>query len=187
MDQDRPMSGLFFRVMLGIMTLRGLFRNKRGEVLTAGVGPGDVVLDFGCGPGFNVLPAAEIVGEQGLVIALDIHQRALEIVRRKVAARGLANVQTVLSARDTGLEDHSVDRCLLYNALPMIADRAGVIREIHRVLRPGGTLALKSGRGSKLVSRGPLSEDETTRLLRDNGPLVLRSSTGKVRIFGKPG
>jgi SAM-dependent methyltransferase len=59
----------------------------------AGIGPGQTVLDLGCGPGFAALDLAEVVGPAGRVIALDRSTRFLDALGRAGAARDLGNVE----------------------------------------------------------------------------------------------
>lgn len=177
------MSSIAFRAMAAIMRVRGCFRDKKGEVERAGVEAGDVVLDFGCGLGFCTLPAADRVGQKGKVYALDIHRLAVETVRRGVQKRGLSNVETICSGLATGIPNDTVDVVLLFNVLPMIEDRAAVMRELHRVLKPGGTLAVKNGRGSQLAGREELGVEATKALVAAGGVFRLKRELGKLQIF----
>lgn len=183
--RDGPMPGIAFRIMALIMTIRGLFRDKRGEVLLTGVKSGDVFLDFGCGLGFSTLPAAEIVGEQGVIYALDIHSLAIDTVRRKAEKKGLGNIKTILSGQETGISGESVDIAFLLNVLPMIKDRSGVVKEIYRVLKPSGSLWVKSGKGANLCAGGRLDQEYLEKLMTDNGPLKLKAVNGKYYHFEK--
>ena len=79
MSKDTPMTNFIFRMMTIVMRIRGIFRSKKKEVLLTGLKKGDVVLDYGCGIGFNTMPAAEIVGKKGKVYAIDIHPSAVLI------------------------------------------------------------------------------------------------------------
>jgi len=58
---------------------------------------GYTFLDYGCGTGFFTYAAARIVGEKGRVYALDRFPRQLEIVEKRLAKKGLANIETILS------------------------------------------------------------------------------------------
>lgn len=110
----------------------------------AGVGPGMAVLDVGCGPGRVALAAAERVGPEGRVVALDVQPRMLEICRRRAAERGLGNLETVLAGAGTGaLADRDAfDAAFLITVLGEIPDRRAALAEIHRALRPGGILSV---------------------------------------------
>jgi ubiquinone/menaquinone biosynthesis C-methylase UbiE len=138
---DKPMSALHFRFMKFGLKVRDYFAPRRDILLEIGMEPGSVVLDFGCGPGGYVASASEMAGASGKVYALDIHPRAVESVRRLAAKKRLTNVETILSARDTGLPDGSVDVVLLYDILHMLEDQESILRELQRVLKPDGILS----------------------------------------------
>lgn len=110
----------------------------------AGVGPGMAVLDVGCGPGRVALAAAERVGPEGRVVALDVQPRMLEVCRRRAAEQGLDNLETVLAAAGTGaLAQRDVfDAAYLITVLGEIPNRCAALAEIHRALRPGGVLSV---------------------------------------------
>ena len=60
-----------------------------------GLARGDTVADIGCGPGFFTLPAADIVGDEGVVLAADIQGEMLSAIRSRAAEHGLTNVHVV--------------------------------------------------------------------------------------------
>ena len=61
-------------------------------------------------------------------------------MRKKIKKKRITNVKTILSARETGLPDESVDVVLLYDVLQMISDKEKLLEELHRVLKPDGIL-----------------------------------------------
>jgi demethylmenaquinone methyltransferase/2-methoxy-6-polyprenyl-1,4-benzoquinol methylase len=126
-------------------TLYGLLRDPYGVLGAAGLEPGQRVLEIGCGPGFFSLPAAEIVGAEGSLCALDVSPLAVEKVKQKVAAAGVTNVETRLAnATQTGLPDQSFDLVFVFGfANPRGAGMESVFRELHRLLKPGGTLSVE--------------------------------------------
>src|SRR6266540_3799342 len=74
---------------------------KPDEVVAAlGLRPGDVACDVGVGPGYFALRIARAVGPSGRVHAIDVEPRMLEILARRVADAGLANVTPLLAAVD---------------------------------------------------------------------------------------
>jgi len=86
----------------------------------AGLAPGDIVLEIGCGTGFFTIPAARMVGDAGTIIAMDLMAGYLQEVEKRVAAAGLNNVRILKrDALDTGLDDASVDKVLLFGVLPL--------------------------------------------------------------------
>ncbi len=143
MEKEQKMSDLSFRGMALWLRLRERFRAPKAELLNHGLGPGQVVLDFGCGIGSYSIPAARIVGDEGLVYALDIHPLAIRAVERRAREANLSNIRTILSSGDTALADGSVDVVLLYDVLHSVAEKEALMEELYRVLKPGGLLLVK--------------------------------------------
>ena len=184
MKSEKPMANFIFLMATILMRIRGLFRNKKREVLLTRAKRGDVILDYGCGIGFNTIPAAEIVGEEGMVYALDIHPLAIRAVEKKIRKKRLKNVKTILSDLNTGLPNESVDIVLLYNVLPMVKNRPALIKELYRVLKPGGVLSVKSGLIVNLYSREKMGTEDLEKIMLDNG-LKLERKIRKFHIFRK--
>lgn len=129
-----------FVLMSLMFRFRDLIRPPAGALKEAGVGPGMRVLDYGCGPGSFSLAAAEMVGDGGLVYALDELTVAIEKVKAKASA-DFTNIKTILSDCETGLDDASIDVALLYDAFHDLDDPDCVLKELYRVLKPGSTLS----------------------------------------------
>jgi len=125
-------------------TLYGIFVNPYKLLNAAGLKPGQKVLEVGCGPGFFTIPAAKIVGAEGVVYALDVNPFAVEAVRRKVEKEGLNNVKILFAdAARTGLPDESVDLAFLFGVIHALEDVDAVMREMHRVLKANGILSVQ--------------------------------------------
>jgi SAM-dependent methyltransferase len=136
--QKMPRVG--FAIMKTVLTMRSLFKNPERILREMGIQKGQTVLDYGCGIGCFSIPAAKMVGNDGVVYALDIHPLAIKAVEKKIKNKGISNVKTILSARETGLPDESVDVVLLYDVLQMISDKERLLEELHRVLKSDGVL-----------------------------------------------
>ena len=90
--------------------LRHWLMPPKKTLLGAGVSPGQVVLEVGCGTGFFTLPAAEVIGESGQLIAMDPLSDYVDRVRTKVRDAGLNNVEVLRrDALNTNLDDASVE------------------------------------------------------------------------------
>ena len=125
------------------------FVDRRGRALTdelldlAAPRPGERVLELACGPGGLGLAAAERVGPSGAVVLSDVAAEMTAIAAQRAAARKLDNVTTaVLDIERIDQPDASYDVVLCREGLMFALDPGQAAREIRRVLRPGGRLAL---------------------------------------------
>ncbi len=125
-------------------TLYSVFRDPYKVLDAAGLRPGQKVLEVGCGPGFFTIPAARIVGEQGCIYALDINPLAVKKVQQKIEREGVANVETVLAdAAQTALSGSSFDLIFVFGLARPVGNVLSIWTELHRLLRPGGTLSVE--------------------------------------------
>jgi ubiquinone/menaquinone biosynthesis C-methylase UbiE len=138
---DEPQPDFHFKFMALGFKFRDIFLPRRNILKEVGIKPGFQVLDYGCGPGGYILPLAELVGKSGKIYALDILPLAIQMVQKLVEKKKLTNVQTIHSDCKTGLPDNSMDAVLLYDAFHELDDPEGVLRELHRVLKPEGILS----------------------------------------------
>lgn len=104
---------------------------------------GETVLELGAGPGGVALRTAGALAGRGRVIVTDVAPGMLEVARQRARALGLEDLEfAVADAMDLALPDTCVDVVLCRFALMAMSDPGGALRETHRVLRPGGRLAL---------------------------------------------
>lgn len=104
----------------------------------AGTKPGERVLDVACGTGVLACAAAERVGMHGAVVGLDPNEEMLVVARRKSA-----RVEWKIGrAESLPFPDASFDRVVSQFGFMFFEDRPAALREMTRVLRPGGRLAL---------------------------------------------
>lgn len=106
------------------------------------LGPGDRVLELGCGTGSTALLLA---GGAGSYLATDISGRMIAIAEEKHAARPVPGLSfRTATAGDLADEGESFDAVLGFNYLHLVRDPAGTLRQIHALLAPGGLLVTKT-------------------------------------------
>ena len=104
---------------------------------------GETVLDLGSGAGADVLISARRVGATGKAIGLDMTDEMLDLARANAAEEGVANVDFVKGyIEDIPLPDDAVDVVISNCVINLSADKGKVLREVARVLRPGGRFAV---------------------------------------------
>ena len=116
-----------------------------GEILGMyGVDAGMTVLDLGCGTGLFTVEAARMVGDQGIVHAVDIQVSLLNKTGPRLHGAGVFERVKLhhCGAYDLPLPDDSVDLAILVSTLGEIPDKPAALSELRRVLKAGGRLGV---------------------------------------------
>lgn len=122
--------------------LRRLLHDPR-KIVGPYVKPGMTVMDVGCGVGWFSIPMAQMVGDHGKVIAVDLQQQMLQMMRRRSEKAGVAaQIEAHKCERDRlGINDE-VDFALVFAMLHEVPDQCRLLGEIHGCLKPNGKLLL---------------------------------------------
>ena len=109
------------------------------EALRAG--PGERILDVGCGPGFYLAELLEQVGPTGSVTGVDASPQTLALARRRTDGAGNVRLQ-LADATALPVPDAAFDAAMSVQVLEYVADLDTALAELHRALRPGGRLVI---------------------------------------------
>ena len=109
------------------------------KILPPYVKPGMTVMDIGCGMGIFSIGAAKIVGDEGLVIAVDLQQKILDVLRKRARRVGVAHrIRTHCCGADSLGVDEPVDFGCAFNMVHEVTNSRNLLEEVHSCLKPGG-------------------------------------------------
>ncbi len=148
-----------------------------GILRRIGLRRGAAFADVGCGTGYFTLPAAELVGESGVVYAIDVQEEMLKLLAGRMGER--ANIRPVKSQENSiPLPGGCVDVALLGLVLHEL-EGDGTLREVGRILRRGGTLGVVDWK-KESGDKGPpveerISREEAAEMLKKAGFAVVET------------
>jgi arsenite methyltransferase len=145
---------------------------------------GETVLDLGSGAGFDCFLAARKVGPAGRVIGVDMTDAMLEKARGNAAKTGLANVEFRKGEIESlPVDDNSIDVVISNCVLNLVPDKDQAFREIHRVLKPRGRLAV-SDMAWEIEPSAEIRKDLEAMVGCIGGALVLDDYVARLKRAG---
>ncbi|MBT3805340.1 MAG: class I SAM-dependent methyltransferase [Desulfobacula sp.] len=142
------------------------------------VKPGSVVLDLACGKGIYCMFLSEIVGDTGLIYAVDLWEEGIRLIGKEIEEKNITNILPLLDDATAQIEidDYSVDVCLMATVLHDFEEMnksGAVIEQVKTILKPGGYLAVIEFKkidgppGPPMKIR--LAEDDTEKMVSGYG------------------
>ncbi len=168
------------------------FAHPRRNVAALGVEPGMSVADFGSGGGIYVLHMAEALEHSGRVYAIDVQRDLLRRVKNEAHRRGFKNVDVIWTDLErpgsSKLADKTLDFVLISNLLFQIENKAAVLKEAWRILKPTGRLAIidwsESFGGMGPVKSDVVTKDAALALARGSGFELQREFSAGAHHYG---
>jgi ubiquinone/menaquinone biosynthesis C-methylase UbiE len=109
----------------------------------AGISSGMRVLDIGCGMGDVTMLVAQLIGPSGNVISIDLDKASINAARGRASSFGLDNVTFHRADLKTYSDPEPFDAIVGRLVLEFVPNTSGIIKHLHRMLRPGGVMALQ--------------------------------------------
>ena len=158
----------------GEEALRRKWRKPEITLKAVGLRAGMVFMDIGCGDGFFTIPAAQLVGEKGVVYAVDTDAAAVEKLNDKAGEKGLANITAkVGAAEETVFCIECADIVFYSRVLHDFKDPAKVLCNAKRMLKAAGTLVDLDWKKKPTVLGPPVrirfSEEQAASLIKAAG------------------
>ena len=149
-QRRHPVSGRMFAPVMGVGGAGWLERPERESeeapskaIDALELKPGMVVADIGAGSGYYASRMAKRVGPTGRVYATDIQQGMIDLLERRIASEGLANVTTVLGAiDDPKLPPNSLDLAIMVDVYHELQQPQIFLQRLKPTFKPGGRLVL---------------------------------------------
>jgi len=140
------MPNVAFRLMTLVFRIRDFLNPMSRSIDKFGIEKGSVVIDYGCGPGMHIKRASELVGNEGLVYAVDIHQLAIKSVKKLITKNKLLNVKTVQTdGNEVEISDNTADIIYALDMFHMVEDYKSFLLELNRIGKCDCTLILEDG------------------------------------------
>ena len=120
--------------------LRRLIQPPSELIEKLAINPNDIVVDFGCGPGYYTI---ELAKKAKRVVAVDLSSEMLKKAQNKAEKAGVKNIKFLQSkGTNIQLEDSSVDMVLLVTVYHEVGESEAVLKEFNRILKPEGKLII---------------------------------------------
>jgi ubiquinone/menaquinone biosynthesis C-methylase UbiE len=111
---------------------------------------GDTLLDIACGTGEPAIPAAQLVGSSGKVIAIDWVDEMVAFAREKASAQGISNIEfRVLDGEALDIASASVDAATIRWGLMFMPDPDACVTRAYQALKPGGRIVIANWAGAE--------------------------------------
>jgi len=144
-DERRTATYTFGYDQTHVERLAGRIAERQGAFILPHLHPGMRLVDVGCGPGTITAGLARAVAP-GEVLGIDVAPTMIERARALADAQGIPNVRFEIGrAEELPAADESFDAAFEHALLEHVADPLRVLREMHRVLKPGGVIGLADG------------------------------------------
>jgi len=134
---------------------------------------GQTVIDFGSGTGRYLRRASEMVGEEGLVYAVDIQELAVKSAFRIIAKHNLKNVKPVLTdGISAGVPSHVADIVYCLDMFHMVKDTRQFFMDLNRLTKPEGILYLEDGHQPRTSTREKVLESGYWEILEESAKFI---------------
>ena len=169
MRQTERMSGTSFKLMsLTFSVIDVLFPYIDKRVKSFDLQPGMTVVDYGCGPGRYTERFVKLVGGTGKVYAVDIHEMAIETIRRKADKYAWRNVVPLLvNGYNSGMPDHVADMVCALDMFFAIRQPTEFLAELRRIAKTDGVLIIDDGHQPRQATRQKILDSGLWKIVQE--------------------
>jgi ubiquinone/menaquinone biosynthesis C-methylase UbiE len=158
-----------FRIMAFVMKIMDILGYHDKNFKTFGLQLGQTVIDYGCGPARYTLRIAKAIGENGSLIATDIHPLAIKKVDAKIRKHRLSNAQTILAdGYSCAVDENTADVLLALDMFHMIQDTTALLKEFARIVKPEGTVVIEDGHQAREITKHKILDSGFFKIIDEN-------------------
>jgi ubiquinone/menaquinone biosynthesis C-methylase UbiE len=158
-----------FRIMALTYKVRDILVHRDKILDEFGIRQGQRIVDYGCGPGSYLKKASTMVGAEGKVYAVDIHELAMEAVKRLIVKENLFNVTPLfVSNGRCPIEDKNIDLIYALDMFHMVANPDTFLKELNRILKPEGVLFIDNGHQKRSEARTKINSSGVWEIIEEN-------------------
>ncbi|MCD4677238.1 MAG: class I SAM-dependent methyltransferase, partial [Desulfobacula sp.] len=109
-NEKERMPNIAFRMMALIFKIREFFINPEKTLQEFNIKKGQTIIDYGCGPGLHIKTASQMVGPEGKILAVDIHDLAIKAINKRIKKKRLTNVVGIVTnGHDSSINNETAD------------------------------------------------------------------------------
>jgi ubiquinone/menaquinone biosynthesis C-methylase UbiE len=162
------MPDLAFRIIALMFKIRDTFIQKDKLLDEFGIHQGQSIVDYGCGPGSYIRKASELVGTGGNVYAIDIHELAIESVKKRISRENLHNVTALVASKERcPLSDNSINIIYALDMFHMVANPIIFLKELNRICKPDGILFIDNGHQKRDTAKTKINASEAWKIMEE--------------------
>ncbi len=163
-----------FKAMTLVMKLMDLLgRHSQKNFKTLELKPGQTVIDYGCGPARYIEFASNAVGDNGRVIAVDIHPLAIAKVKEKIGKYNLSNVQAVQAENyTTPIDKETADVVYALDMFHMVEQPDPFLKELSRLAKRDGTIIIEDGHQPRAQTIEKIKKSGLLKIVRETSSHV---------------
>lgn len=158
-----------FRMMAFLFKISDLIKGTDKRLDPFNIRSGQTVIDYGSGTGRYLRKASELVGSNGLVYAVDIHELAIESAIRVIRKFDLKNVRPVKTdGKSVDLPSHIAECIYALDMFHMVKDTGSFLRELNRLSKKNGILYIEDGHQPRTLSKEKILKSGYWEIAEEN-------------------
>lgn len=161
--------GWAFRIMAFLFNIADRFKSPDKKLDPFKIQKDQIVIDFGCGTGRYLRKASGLVGEKGIVYAVDIHDLAVKSAFRLISKYELKNVKPVLTdGKSADIPSHIADIIYALDMFHMVKDTRSFLKELNRLIKTSGILFIENGHQRRSLAKDKILRSGYWEIIEEN-------------------